>query len=89
MSAARATPPPKLMSVAEAAALIGCSRGHIYNLAAAGELGQIVDIATPGARRTKSRLYPEAVAAYIGRASRPSLVSAVADRTERGHHGVR
>lgn len=51
----------KLISVPEAAARIGCSRGHIYNLLAAGRLKRH-DIALKG---TKTRLSDEDVDRYI------------------------
>ena len=64
------TEPTKLLSVTRVAAQLSCSRGHVYNLIATGELGEVVDIATPGAGRSKTRLYPAAVDAFIKRRSR-------------------
>jgi len=58
----------KLYSVAEAAANLGCSKPHVYRLIAAGEL-KIIDIATPGANRTKNRIGSEDLVAYIERHS--------------------
>ena len=43
---------------------------HVYRLIAAGELGT-VDIATPGAGRTKTRIPSDNLAAYIDRKTGP------------------
>ncbi len=62
-------PPPKLLDFPEVAAILGCSRPHAYNLAAAGEFGELVNIsATPGGR--KHRVTEEGLAAFIERRSR-------------------
>lgn len=58
----------KLISVPEAAARIGCSRSHIYNLVAAGLLARY-DIGL-GAR-SKVRLSDEDVDRYIREAAQP------------------
>jgi excisionase family DNA binding protein len=59
-----------LHSVAEAAAeILGCSEMHVYRLIAAGEL-TAVDIATPGAGRSKTRIRSDDLAAYIERKTR-------------------
>jgi len=56
-----------LHSVAEAAAeILGCLEMHVYRLIAAGEL-TAVDIATPGAGRSKTRIRSDDLAAYIER----------------------
>lgn len=54
------------VSVADVARQLNCSRGHVYNLIAAGHF-RTFDIATPGSSKTKTRLYPEDVEAYIAR----------------------
>jgi excisionase family DNA binding protein len=59
----------RLHSVAEAADILGCSEMHVYRLIAAGELSA-VDIATPGAGRSKSRIRSDVVADYIERHTR-------------------
>ena len=53
-----------LLTIAAAAARLGCSDMHVYRLIAAGEL-DAVDIAQPGARRSKTRVRSDAVDAYI------------------------
>jgi excisionase family DNA binding protein len=59
-----------LHSVAEAAAeILGCSEMHVYRLIAAGEL-TAVDIATPGAGRSKTRVRSDDLADYIDRKTR-------------------
>ncbi len=57
----------KLISVPEAAAMIGCSRGHIYNLITERKLKRY-DIAIKG---TKTRLSDEDVQRYIREAEAP------------------
>jgi excisionase family DNA binding protein len=59
-----------LHSVAEAAAeILGCSEMHVYRLIAAGEL-TAVDIATPDAGRSKTRIRSDDLADYIDRKTR-------------------
>jgi len=59
-----------LHSVTETAAkFLGCSEMHVYRLIAAGEL-PAVDIAMPGAGRTKTRIRSDDLAEYIDRKSR-------------------
>lgn len=60
---------PKLLDFPEVAEILGCSRPHVYDLAAAGELGPLVEI-TAGTRRTKTRLTEDGVQAFIDRRSR-------------------
>lgn len=55
-----------LHSVDEAAKILGCSGMHVYRLIAAGEL-TAVDIAMPGAGRSKTRLRSDDLGAYIER----------------------
>src|SRR5262245_16251692 len=59
----------KLHPVSELAELWGCSEMHVYRLIAAGEL-PAVDIATPGAGRSKTRVRGDDAAAYIDRKTR-------------------
>lgn len=59
--------PPHLLSVTEAARHLSCSRGHVYNLIAAGEL-RAVNIGTSG--RSKTRIYDSDLIAYITRRTR-------------------
>lgn len=56
-----------VVSITEAARRLSCSRGHVYNLIAAGEL-RVVNIGIGG--RPKSRLYPEDIDAYLERKTR-------------------
>ena len=56
-------------SVTEAAKILGCSEMHVYRLIAAGELTP-VDIATPGAGRSKTRTRSDDLADYIERQTR-------------------
>jgi len=58
--------PSPLMSVASAAETLDCSRGHVLNLIAKGHL-RAVDI---GIGRSKTRVYPEDLQAYIERKTR-------------------
>ena len=59
-----------LHSVIETAGLLGgCSDMHVYRLIAAGEL-RAVDIATPGAGRSKTRIRSDDLADYIDRNTR-------------------
>ena len=60
----------KLHPIPETAELLGgCSEMHVYRLIAAGEL-RAVDIATPGAGRSKTRIRSDDLAAYIDRKTR-------------------
>jgi excisionase family DNA binding protein len=58
-----------LHSVEAAAEILGCSGMHVYRLIAAREL-TAVDIAMPGAGRTKTRIRSDDLAGYIDRKSR-------------------
>ena len=75
MQSAKSRPRPghrnvRLHSVAEAAAdILGCSEMHVSRLIAAGEL-TAVDIATPGAGRSKTRIRSDVLADYIERHTR-------------------
>ena len=62
--------PVTLHSVTETATeFLDCSEMHVYRLIAAGEL-TAVDIATPGAGRSKTRIRSDDLADYIDRKSR-------------------
>lgn len=61
----------RLLSVTQAAEQLGCSRGHIYGLIAAGELSA-VEIKAKGTR-SKTRVLASEVEAFI--ASRTRRVS--------------
>jgi excisionase family DNA binding protein len=58
--------------VTEAAKRMGCSDMHVYRLIAAGELPTL-DIATPGAGRSKSRIRSDDLADYIERKTRSRI----------------
>jgi excisionase family DNA binding protein len=60
----RPAPSTGLLTIAAAAARLGCSDMHIYRLIAAGEL-DAVDISQPGARKSKTRVREDNLAAYI------------------------
>ena len=53
-----------LLTIAGAAARLGCSDAHVYRLIEAGEL-DAVDISQPGAKRSKTRVRSDAVDSYI------------------------
>ena len=60
----------KLHPIPETAELLGnCSEMHVYRLIAAGEL-RAVNIATPGAGRSKNRVRSDNLADYIERQTR-------------------
>lgn len=56
--------PVELMPPAEVGKRLGCSEMHVYRLIGSGEL-RAVDIAQPGARRSKTRVRSDDLAAYI------------------------
>lgn len=53
---------PRLHTIPQVAELLGCSRWHVYDLIARGEL-DVVDIST--GRRACSRVPDDSLAAYI------------------------
>lgn len=53
-----------LLTIPAAAERIDCSDMHVYRLLAAGEL-RAVDIAQPGARKSKTRVRSDDLDAYI------------------------
>jgi excisionase family DNA binding protein len=53
-----------LLTIAATAARLACSDMHIYRLIAAGQL-DAVDIAQPGARKSKTRVTDASVSRYI------------------------
>jgi excisionase family DNA binding protein len=62
----------RLHPVKEAAQILGCSDMHVYRLIAAGDLSA-VNIAMPGAtgaRKSKTRIRSDELAAYIERKTR-------------------
>ena len=59
----------KLYSVAATAEALGCSKMHVYRQIAAGLL-PTVDIGTPGAGRSKTRIRSDDLADYIDRNTR-------------------
>lgn len=54
----------ELFPPAEVGKRLGCSEMHVYRLVAAGAL-RAVDIAQPGARRSKTRIRSDDLAHYI------------------------
>lgn len=58
-----------LNTVPAAASQLGCSEMHVYRQIASGEL-RAVDISTPGARRSKTRIRSDDLADYIERRTR-------------------
>lgn len=64
---------PHLLSVTDAARHLRCSRGHVYNLIAAGEL-RTVNIGMGG--RSKTRLYASDLVSYIVRKTGPGPLPA-------------
>ena len=59
----------RLHTIPGAAGLLDCSEMHVYRLIAAGVL-PAVDIAVPGARRSKTRVRDDALRAYIDAGTR-------------------
>lgn len=60
---------PKLLDFPEVAEILGCSRPHVYDLAAAGEFGELVNVsAKPDGK--KHRITEDGVKAFIERRSR-------------------
>jgi excisionase family DNA binding protein len=57
---------PQLLTIPEAAAALRCSKRHVYDLVARGEL-RPVDI---GNGRSKTRIRPDDLAAYVDRHTR-------------------
>lgn len=59
------TPAPDFVyTINETARRLGCSRTHAYKLIAVGLL-RAVDISAPGSGRSKTRVRPDDLAAYI------------------------
>lgn len=54
---------PRLMTIPEAAAVLRCSRGHIYSLIAAGKF-RAIETKAKGSR-SKTRIYESDLAAFI------------------------
>jgi excisionase family DNA binding protein len=55
---------PTLYTPAEIAERLSCCENYVYTLIATGEL-RTVDIARPGAQRSKTRIRDDDLAAYI------------------------
>ncbi|MFJ9558078.1 helix-turn-helix domain-containing protein [Nocardiopsis sp. NPDC101807] len=55
---------PRALTIPDAALRLGCSRQHVYRLINNGALPTI-DIASPGARRTKQRVTTTALQHYL------------------------
>jgi excisionase family DNA binding protein len=53
-----------LLTIAATAVRLGCSDDHVYRLIATGGL-EAVDIAQPGAKRSKTRIRSDDLDAYI------------------------
>lgn len=56
--------PTQLLTITAAAERLSCSRGHVYNLIAAGAL-RAVEIAVPRRKRPKTRVREEDLQAFI------------------------
>ena len=56
--------PVALLTIIATAVRLGCSDDHVYRLISTGEL-EAVDIAQPGARRSKTRVRSDDLEAYI------------------------
>ena len=65
----RASTPTDLLTIRTAADRLDCSENHIYRLIASGVL-EAVDISQPGAKRSKTRVRSDELAAYIDSRSR-------------------
>jgi excisionase family DNA binding protein len=61
--------PLTLYTPAQAGDRLGASEMHVYRLIAAGQL-RAVDISSPGARRTKTRIRSDDLAGYIEQQTR-------------------
>jgi excisionase family DNA binding protein len=66
-----------LYTIAGAAEQLGCSEMHIYRLISAGQL-RAVNIASPSAKRSKSRIRADDLADYIERSTRSRAGTATA-----------
>ena len=69
MATRQAAQPVELYTPEEVGQFARCSEMHVYRLIASGEL-PAVDIAQPGAKRTKTRIRSDDLAAYIERQTR-------------------
>ena len=65
--------PPQLLSILRAAAVLDCSRAHVYRLIATGKL-RAVEIAATGTR-SKTRVRAEDLEAFIEERTRRHLVA--------------
>ena len=60
---------PQLLTMLQAADRLSCSDDHVYRLIAAGVL-RAVDVALPGAKRSKTRVREDDLVLYIDRQTR-------------------
>lgn len=72
---AAATPLPRLLTIPQTSALLGCSDNHVYNLIADGDL-TTVDIARRGSRKPKTRVPEDVALAFLKRRSSKPLRAA-------------
>lgn len=70
-----ASPDVELHSVVRVSEILECSDMHVYRLIANGEL-RAVDIANPGAGRSKTRVRSDDLADYIERKTRGGRAAA-------------
>lgn len=59
----------RLLSIPEVAALLSCSRWHVYKLINTGEI-PVVDIAAPGSTSTITRVREDDLERYVDNLSR-------------------
>ena len=57
-------PPGQLLTIPETAERLRCSENHVYRLIAVGKI-RTLDVAQPGARKPKTRVSEDDLAAYI------------------------
>lgn len=68
-------PLPRLLTIPQTAALLGCSDNHIYNLIADGDLTTI-DIARRGSKKPKTRVPEDVARGFLRRRSSSPLKAA-------------
>jgi excisionase family DNA binding protein len=67
--------PAQLLSVPDAAELLGCSEMHVYRLVSTGEL-RAVDISRKGAGKSKTRIRSDDLDTYIEARTRCAVPAA-------------
>jgi excisionase family DNA binding protein len=72
-----------LHTIPQVAAILTCSRPHVYALISSGRLGS-VDIATPGATRTKLRIRHEDLLAFLNGGSNGNGTAPQGDQRDAG-----